>query len=245
MTAKLNKSDKPEKHKQSSDAADRRIAELEEQVKTLTAEKQDLFEKLQRVSADYINYQNRAPRHIADSIAYEKKALIRAVLPTVDNLAHAVASAAEHGADDSVVKGFQLVLDHMLDALKSLGVERIPARGRQFDPNVHEALMQRTDENQPDNIILEEFQSGYTLNNQVIRPAKVIVNKNPKLQPQPEGEPEPETGAETKPEPQAESKPEAESKAEPEQQAETAPKAESKPEPKAEPEAEAKPETEP
>ncbi|MBE0536649.1 MAG: nucleotide exchange factor GrpE [Phycisphaerae bacterium] len=182
MTAKHRKDHEAEPERRSSDAADKRIAELEEQVGTLTAEKQDLFEKLQRISADYINYQNRAPRQIAESVAYEKKAIVRSIIPTLDNLAHAVASAAESrgsGADDSVVKGIQLVIDHMLDALKSLGVERIVARGNDFDPSLHEAIMQRTEEDQPDNVVLEEFQNGYTLNGQVIRPAKVVVNKLP------------------------------------------------------------------
>ena len=179
MTAKHRKDHESEPDKPSADTADRRIAELEEQVKTLTAEKQDLFEKLQRVSANYINYQNRAPRQIADDVAYEKKAIVRAIIPTLDNLAHARASAAEHGADESVVKGIQLVLDHMLDALKSLGVDRMVVRGQEFDPSRHQAIMQRTQEDQPDNVVLEEFQSGYTLNGQVIRPAKVIVNKLP------------------------------------------------------------------
>lgn len=161
------------------DAADKKIAELEEQLEAITAEKQDIFEKFQRVSADYINYQKRTPRQIADSVAYEKQAVIRSILPTLDNLAHAVTSAREHNADESVVKGIELVHDHMLDALKVHGVKRIVALGEQFDPALHEAVMQRTEEDKPDNSVLEEYQNGYTLNDQAIRPAKVIVNKLP------------------------------------------------------------------
>ncbi len=164
----------------SGDAADKKIAELEEQLKAITAERQDIFEKFQRVSADYINYQKRTPRQIADSVAYEKQAVIRSILPTLDNLAHAIAGAREHNADESVVKGIELVHDHMLDALKVHGVKRIVALGEQFDPTVHEAVMQRTEEDKPDNSVLEEYQNGYTLNDQTIRPAKVIVNKLPR-----------------------------------------------------------------
>lgn len=161
------------------EAADKKIAELEEQVSELTTEKQDIFEKFQRVSADYINYQKRAPKQISDSIAYEKMAVIRTVLPTLDNLKLAITGAKDHGADESVIKGIELVRDHMLDALKAHGVERIVASGQQFDPSLHEALMQRAEDDQPDNIVLEEFQNGYTLNGQVILPCKVIVNKLP------------------------------------------------------------------
>jgi len=179
MTPKDSHKGKEEKKviKVKGGAADKRIAELEEQIKELTAEQQDTFEKLQRISADYANYQKRAPKQIADSIAYEKKAIIRSILPSLDNLAHAIAGAKEHKADESVVKGIELVLDHMVDSLKAHGVTRIAALGEDFDPVLHEAMMQRTEEGKPDNVVLEEFQSGYTLNGQVIRPSRVIVNK--------------------------------------------------------------------
>jgi molecular chaperone GrpE len=183
------------------DAADKRIAELEEQIKTLTAEKQDLFERLQRVTADYVNYQKRAPKQIADSIAYEKRAIIRSILPTLDNLNHAIAGARDHNADESVVKGVELVLQHMLDSLKAHGVDKIVALGQPFDPSMHEAMVQRTDETQPDGIVLEEYQNGYSLNGQVIRPCKVIVNKLASSQ-QPSQDKEPVTGESDKKEQQ-------------------------------------------
>ncbi len=180
MSRTPRKKKEPQQANLSGDAADRKIAEIEEQLKAITAEKQDLFEKFQRVSADYINYQKRTPRQIADSVAYEKKAVIRSILPTLDNLVHAITSAREHNADESVVKGIELVHDQMLDALKAHGVKRIVALGEQFDPTVHEAVMQRSEEDKPDNSVLEEYQNGYTLNDQTIRPAKVIVNKLPR-----------------------------------------------------------------
>jgi molecular chaperone GrpE len=156
--------------------------EMHEQIEILMAEKQDMFEKFQRVSADYINYQNRAPRQIADSVAYEKKAIIRSLLPSLDNIDHALAgvdSAKGPEALDGVIKGIRMVFDHMLDALKTQGVEQIPALDCQFDPAMHEAMQTRAEQDKPDNIVLEEFQKGYTLNGQVLRPSKVIVNKLP------------------------------------------------------------------
>jgi molecular chaperone GrpE len=180
MTSKDSKKNKDKKDvKLKGDAADRKIAELEEQLKEVTAEKDDIFDKLQRIGADYANYQKRAPKQIADSVAYEKKAIIRSMLPSLDNLALAIAGAKEHNAEEGVVKGIELVLDHMLDSLKAHGVERVVALGEEFDPSRHEAMLQRTEEDKPDNIVLEEFQSGYALNGQVIRPSKVIVNKLP------------------------------------------------------------------
>ena len=172
-----NKEKKDKAEKKAPKAKD--IEKLQEQIEELTSEKLELFEKLQRVSADYANFQKRAPKQIADSIAYEKKAIIKSLLPPLDNFDHALKGAQTAESLDSVIEGVQLVFDHMLDALKAHGVEIITALGQEFDPSVHEALMQKSEQDQPDNIVLEEYQKGYKLNDQVIRPSKVIVNKLP------------------------------------------------------------------
>ncbi|MCE5186185.1 MAG: nucleotide exchange factor GrpE [Planctomycetaceae bacterium] len=165
--------------------AEKKIEELEEQLKTLQQEietlkieKQDVFEQLQRVGADYANYQKRTIRQITDSVAYEKKAIIRSILPSIDNFEHALAHAiATQGEEDNLVKGIQLVFTHLLDALKAHGVERIEAGGKKFDPVEHEAMMQRCEPDKQDNLVLEVYQTGYRMGDQIVRPAKVIVNK--------------------------------------------------------------------
>ena len=169
------------------------IAKFEKQIEKLTKEKDELFEKLQRVSAEFANFEKRSVKQIADSIEYEKKSIIRSLLPSLDNFEHALAGAAGAESVEKVVEGVQLTFDHMLDALKAHGVEKIVAAGQQFDPSLHEALMQRGEEDKEDNIVLEEFQSGYTINGQVVRPTKVIVNKLPA-----EDEIQPEASSETK-----------------------------------------------
>jgi molecular chaperone GrpE len=176
MKSKDMKKTKEQKNKADDEKS---IEELQEQIEKLETEKQELFEKLQRVSADYANYQKRTPKQIADSVAYEKKAIIRSLLPSLDNFAHALAGAQNTDGLEAVVKGIKLVFEHMLDALKAHGVEQIMAAGTQFDPSFHEAVQMRCEEDKEDNIVLEDFQTGYTLNGQVIRPSKVIVNKLP------------------------------------------------------------------
>ena len=174
---KIKKSDPLEKAK-----PEEKPEELKKQIQVLLTEKQVFFEKLQRVSADYINYQKRAPKQIADSVAYEKKAIIRSLLPSLDNFNHALAGAdTAQGPEalEGIIKGLQMVYDHILDALKSHGVEQIEALGLEFNPALHEAMQTRCEEDKAENIILEEFQKGYTLNGQVLRPSKVIVNKLP------------------------------------------------------------------
>ncbi len=159
---------------------EKKLETLENQVEELTAEKLDVFEQLQRVSADYANFQKRAPKQIADSVAYEKKAILRSLLPSVDNFEHALSHASTAGGEeamDNIIKGIQLVFDHMLDALKTHGVKRIDALGNPFDPNLHEAMMRRSEPDKEDNTVLEVYQAGYMVNDQVLRPSKVIVNK--------------------------------------------------------------------
>lgn len=168
-----------DKEKNKKDVSEQKIAELQEQLAEVTKEKDDLFEQLQRVSADYVNYQKRVPKQVSDSIAYEKKAIIRSVLPSLDNFEHALAGAAKAETVESVAEGIKLTFDHLLDALKAHKVEKIQSVGEQFDPELHEAMMRRSEEGKEDNVILEEFQSGYMIGEQVLRPAKVIVNKLP------------------------------------------------------------------
>jgi molecular chaperone GrpE len=169
---------------------EKHVEHLETQLEELAAEKLDLFEKLQRVSADYTNFQKRAPKQIADSVAYEKKSIIRSLLPSIDNFEHALSHASttsgEEEALDNIIKGIQLVFDHMLDALKTHGVKRIDALGQPFDPNLHEAMMQRSEPDKEDGTVLEVYQAGYLMGEQVLRPSKVIVNKIEAEKPQEE-----------------------------------------------------------
>ncbi len=153
------------------------LEELRQTIETLQREKDELFGKLQRISADYANFQKRVPKQIADTICYEKERIIKTLLPALDNFEHTLQNADSVENADVFVKGIRIIYDQMLDILKSHGVERIKAPGEKFDPALHEAMMQKTEPEEEDNIVLEEFQKGYKLNGRVIRPSKVIVNK--------------------------------------------------------------------
>lgn len=153
------------------------LEELRNSMENLRKEKDDLFEKLQRVSADYANYQKRAPKQIADNVAYEKEMIIKSLLPALDNFEHTLQNIQSAENTDALVQGVKIIYDQMLDIMKSHGVEPIKALGETFDPALHEAMMQKTEPEKEDNIVLQEFQKGYKLNGRVIRPGKVIVNK--------------------------------------------------------------------
>jgi len=153
------------------------VEQLRARCQALEKEKNEILGKLQRLSADYANFQKRVPKQIADSIAYEREKFIKTVLPVLDNFDHTLISARSAEDVEVVIKGVEIVYDQMLDVLKSHGVEQISAVGQKFDPALHEAMMQRSEPDKEDNVVLEEFQKGYKLNGRVIRPSKVIVNR--------------------------------------------------------------------
>jgi molecular chaperone GrpE len=130
-----------------------------------------------RVSADYANYKKRVPKQMADSIAYEKERMARVLLPVLDNFERTLRNAHQASNADSIIKGVGIICDQMLDVLKLQGVERIKAVGEEFDPGVHEAVIQKNEPEKEGGIVLEELEGGYKLNGRVLRPSKVIVNK--------------------------------------------------------------------
>jgi molecular chaperone GrpE len=153
------------------------LEKLRQQMDELQKEKNELFGKLQRVSADYINFQKRSHKQVADTIAYEKEKVIKTLLPALDNFEHTLQNAQSAENKDVLLKGIRIIYDQILDILKTQGVERIEALGAKFDPSMHEAVSHRAESEKEDNIVLEEFQKGYKLNGRVLRPSRVIINK--------------------------------------------------------------------
>ena len=136
-----------------------------------------LREKLQRLSADYSNFQKRVPKQIADTLAYEHEKVIRTLLPALDNFELTLKNAESAENAEAIIKGVKIIYDQMLDILKSHGAEQIKALGEKFDPAMHQAMLHQARPEQGENVVLEEFQRGYKLNGRVIRPSRVVINK--------------------------------------------------------------------
>jgi molecular chaperone GrpE len=181
------KSKTEDSHKADQDEHKQQESELKDKpdtIESLRAEKDELFAKLQRVSADYANFQKRVPKQISDTIGYEKERIIKTLLPALDNFEHTLQNAHSAEDVDVLVKGIRIIYDQLLDILKSHNVEQIEALGERFDPAMHQAMTQQSDPDKEENTVLEEFQKGYRLNGRVIRPSKVIVNKLPEELPE-------------------------------------------------------------
>jgi len=143
-------------------------------------ERDDLLARLQRVSADYVNYQKRAQRDVSEAREYANESLIKSLLPVLDDMERALDAAREnHGEDDPLFTGMQLVHDKALEVLGSFGVTVIEAVGTEFDPEKHAAMMQQPTEEHPPQTVLQELQRGYELKGRTIRPSSVIVSREP------------------------------------------------------------------
>ncbi len=132
----------------------------------------ELTEHLQRLAAEFENYQKRVQRDIINLRKYATEDLIKKILPLVDNLELATKNCSNH---DELVKGMKLIYEEMIGVLEREGVTPIEVLNKEFDPYKHEAVMQeKSDRN---NIVLEEFQKGYLFCDKVLRHSKVKVGK--------------------------------------------------------------------
>ena len=143
----------------------KKIEELTEQ---LSAEK----DKYLRVAAEYDNFRRRSLKDKEDAADKAKSAVIIEFLGVIDNFERALASES---ADESFRKGVEMIYNQYVEILKKQGVEEIEAMDKPFDPNIHSAVTQVTDENLGENVVCQVFQKGYIMNGKVIRHAMVAV----------------------------------------------------------------------
>ncbi len=152
------------------EAAKMKIAELEGQLET--AENRYL-----RLQADFDNFRRRSRQDIEASEKYRAQNLITDILPAIDNFERALSMSVENEQTKSLQQGIEMVYNNLLEALKKEGLAPIEAVGQEFNPHLHQAVMQVEDANFGSNIVVDEFQKGYVLKERVIRPSMVKVNQ--------------------------------------------------------------------
>lgn len=127
----------------------------------------------QRLQADFDNYRKRAQEQILQARQDGKIEALNTIIPSLDSFA----SAKKQIKDEKVLAGLIFIEKDILSALDILGVKKIECIGQQFDPNLHNALATKNDNSLDNNIIIDEYQAGYKLNEKIIRYSQVIVNK--------------------------------------------------------------------
>jgi molecular chaperone GrpE len=111
-----------------------------------------------------------------DMYASALETIVGQLLPVVDNMERASAAFKNDKLDEKYISGVEMVCKQLIDVLEKNGVKEIEALGKEFDPNIHHAVMQEPGEEDEENKVKEVFQKGYTLGNKVIRPTLVKVS---------------------------------------------------------------------
>jgi molecular chaperone GrpE len=143
-----------------------RIAQLER-------ERDEYLEALQRLKAEFDNFRKRTASERAAQSARASEALVKELLPVVDDLERALVAAEEH-EEAKLEDGVRLVHRALADVLARAGLAEIDTNGR-FDPHVHEALLAQPVEGAEPGSVVQVLQKGYLLGDRVLRPARVVV----------------------------------------------------------------------
>jgi molecular chaperone GrpE len=137
-------------------------------------ERDEYLDLARRAQADFENYRKRAAREAAAAGDRAKSGLVRELLPVVDNLERALASAED--TEQHLAEGVRLVHSELIAVLERNGVEQFDPRGDRFDPSEHEALSMRAQDGAESGTVIDVVEKGYRANGGVLRPARVVVS---------------------------------------------------------------------
>ena len=137
-------------------------------------ERDEYLDLARRAQADFENYRKRAAREAAAAGERAKSGLVRELLPIVDNLERALASAQE--GEQHLAEGVRLVHSALIAVLERNGVEQFDPRGDRFDPGEHEALSMREQDGAQAGLVIDVVEKGYRANGSILRPARVVVS---------------------------------------------------------------------
>lgn len=136
-------------------------------------ERDEYLELAQRTKADFENFRKRVAADVKAAQARGKAEVAREVIEAVDNLERALEAAGE---GESLAAGVEMVLGGLRETLKRHGIEAVDPEGEKFDPTRHEALSTQPVEGAESGVVVEVLQKGYTLDDQLVRPARVVVS---------------------------------------------------------------------
>ena len=144
----------------------------EEKIKALEEAAAADKDRYLRLLAEYDNFRKRSVKEKLDASENATAKAALEVISVIDNFERAVAAEC---SDDNYKKGVEMIYDQFINVIKKLGVEEIDALGKEFDPNLHNAVTQIEDENLGENVVAQVYQKGYKLGDKVIRCAMVVV----------------------------------------------------------------------
>lgn len=148
-------------------------------IETPGKELEDMKNRYFRALADYQNLQRRTAKEQLEARGRGVEDFVKKLLPVIDTLDKAMEQIAKiSNVDKRVMDGLEMFSIQLTDMLEKEGLKSINAKGKKFDPNIHEAMCKRCVEGAEDEVILNEFEKGYTFKERVLRTSKVEVNQN-------------------------------------------------------------------
>lgn len=149
----------------------------EDELDALRRERDSLYERLARATAEFQNIRRRQEQEFEQRAQYANSSLIKSLLPVIDNFERALAVDPAKADSATILRGMQIVHDQWLNVLKQQEVEEIaPAPGDPFDANTHQAIVQQ-DATYPVPTVVQLLQKGYSLRGRTLRPAQVAVSR--------------------------------------------------------------------
>ena len=146
-----------------------------DEVDRLQRERDEVYERLLRTSADFDNYRKRIDRERRELAQHAATEVLMDLLPLVDDLERALAARTQDGGVDH--RGVEIIHKQLLDLLDKRGVAHIEALGADFDPHLHQAVAHEPSETHRDGEVIEELRRGYTLRDRLLRASMVKVAK--------------------------------------------------------------------
>lgn len=156
------------------------LSNMTQQVEALQAQLEERNTQYMRIAADFENFRKRNQKEKEDLEQQVKRTTITELLPVVDNFERARSHLKpQTDAEMSIHKSYQSVYKQLVECLKRLGVSPMRPEGKEFDPNLHEAVMRQPTDEHPEGTVLEELVRGYFLGDRVLRHAMVKVAAAP------------------------------------------------------------------
>ena len=161
------------KKKRKDDAVDELKANLEGKEKEI----EELKERLLYQQADFENFKKLKAKEKQEVLRFGNETLIKELLPVIDNLERAIEHAGKTDEGKAIAEGVALTLNGFLKVLEKFDVSRVEAKGKKFDPNLHEAVYQEASDQVEPGTVIGEFQKGYLMDGRLLRPSMVSVAK--------------------------------------------------------------------
>jgi len=194
---KNSKIEEEKKEEQASEDNKKGRMTIQEKYKLLEQEIQSIMDQKLRLAAEFENFRRRTNEEKVDWIKNATQRLVLELCDVLDNFERALHPDNENGDVVSFRQGVEMIFKQLTEVLKKEGVIKLEAMGKEFDPNYHEALAHIPSE-EKENTIVAIIQNGYTMNDKIIRPARVAVSNGKKPQVE-EEKPKKKTGkSETK-----------------------------------------------